>query len=401
MIPRIYVALSGGVDSAVAAALLKRQGYEVVGVYMKNWADDFGISADCPWEKDVEDVKKVAEHLGIEWKVFNFEKEYKERILDYFFAEYKAGRTPNPDILCNNLIKFDLFAQRAFAEGATHIATGHYARRQSSQGFPWETQGELGLFTALDPQKDQCYFLQRLSSDQLNRALFPLGGYYKQEVRAMALDLGLPNAQKKDSQGICFIGDIDVRDFIRQHLSNNPGNIIESESGRVVGKHQGLWFYTIGQRQGIGVSSPDIPYYVVEKRKETNELVIAKGRENKLLRKQKLTLGALHSISGQFHEGQAVQVSLRYRENPIPAVIEEINNSNAVIVSQSNKGFWAPALGQGGLFYKNENVDKLAEKSDVEKNSDVLYKYFTDSGTRSRVRCLQVLGSGVVEGANE
>lgn len=398
---KIYVALSGGVDSAVAAALLKRQGYEVVGVYMKNWANDFGISADCPWEKDVEDVKKIAEHLGIEWKVFNFEKEYKERILDYFFAEYKAGRTPNPDILCNNLIKFDLFAQRAFAEGATHIATGHYARRQSNQGFPWEVQGELGLFTALDPQKDQCYFLQRLSSDQLNRALFPLGGYYKQEVRAMALDLGLPNAQKKDSQGICFIGDIDVRDFIRQHLHNNPGNIIESESGRVVGKHQGLWFYTIGQRQGIGVSSPDIPYYVVEKLSETNELIIAKGRENKLLRKQKLTLGGLHSISGQFQEGQPVRIALRYRENPIPAIIEKIDNGNAVIVSQPGKGFLAPALGQGALFYKNENVEKLTEKSDVEKNVDVLYKYFTDSGTRSRIRSLQVLGSGVVEGANE
>lgn len=396
---KIFVALSGGVDSAVAAALLKRQGYEVIGVYMKNWADDFGISAHCPWEKDVEDVEKIANHLKIEWKVYNFEKEYKGRILDYFFSEYQKGRTPNPDILCNNLIKFDLFAQRAFTEGATHIATGHYARRQSTQGFPWEKQEELGLFTALDPQKDQCYFLQRLTQGQLERALFPLGGFYKQEVRAMALDFELPNAQKKDSQGICFIGDIDVRDFIRQHLHNNPGSIVDSQTGKVVGEHQGLWFYTIGQRQGIGVSSPDIPYYVVEKRSSTNELIIAKGRENPLLRKAKIQLGALHSITGQFYEGQLVQAALRYREYPSDAKMETVGNESGVVVSQAERQFWAPALGQGVLLYKYENEKKLSEKRQLQLNIGDLYNYFTNGGTNSAIRYQQILGAGIIEGA--
>lgn len=393
---KIYMALSGGVDSAVAAALLVKAGYNVTGVYMKNWADNFGVSANCPWEQDVEDVRKVAETLGIPWKVYNFEKEYKERILDYFFAEYNAGRTPNPDILCNNLVKFDLFAQRAFSEGASHVATGHYARRQSLQGFPWEKQGELGLFTALDPLKDQCYFLQRLSSTQLEHALFPLGNFYKSEIRTLAQHFNLPNAAKKDSQGICFIGDIDVRDFIRQHLSTKPGNIIEYESGRVVGKHEGLWFYTIGQRQGIGVSSSDQPYFVVEKRQQTNELVIAKGHENSLLRKNIVNVTQLHVISGQFKEGQEVLVSLRYREVPIKAKLENILDDSAQLVSQNDRGFWAPAAGQGALAYMNESIDKLSEKAAVLENPSVLYKTFMGSETRAMVRELQILGGGLI-----
>ncbi|MCC7304045.1 tRNA 2-thiouridine(34) synthase MnmA [bacterium] len=393
---KIYVAMSGGVDSAVVAALLVKAGYDVTGVYMKNWADNFGISARCPWEDDLEDVKKVAEHLGIPYRVYNFEKEYKERILDYFFAEYKAGRTPNPDILCNNLVKFDLFAERAFSEGATHIATGHYARREIDQGFSWEKQGKLGLYTALDSTKDQAYFLQRLSKEQLERAIFPLGNYYKSEVRALAKDFKLPNAEKKDSQGICFIGDIDVRDFIREHLQTNPGNIIDDETGLIVGKHQGLWFYTIGQRQGIGVSSASEPYFVVDKRSESNELVIAKGHDNLRLLKQEVRIGQIHAISGQFFEGQEVAVSLRYREKPLLAKIKNYVNGKGTLVSQTEKSFWAPAAGQGALLFNRENIENLSEKADKITNTQVLYKYFTESETRSGIRAVEILGGGVL-----
>jgi len=390
--------LSGGVDSAVAAALLIKAGYDVTGVYMKNWSNDLGISENCPWEKDVEDVRLVTEHLGIPWKVYNFEREYKERILDYFFAEYKAGRTPNPDILCNNLIKFDLFAQRAFSEGASHIATGHYARRESMQGFAWEKQGRLGLYTALDASKDQGYFLQRLSSTQLEKALFPLGNYYKSEARVMAKDLGLLNAAKKDSQGICFIGDVDVHDFIRKHLSVKPGNIVEQETGKRVGTHEGLWFYTIGQRHGIGVSSADIPYFVVEKRVATNELIIAKGHHNPLLQHIKIQVSQLHAISEPFYEEEEVLVSLRYREKPTKAKIEKLVNGTATLVSQETRKFWAPAAGQGALIYQSGDTQKLAEIVVKVGNPDGLYKYFTDSETRGCVRYIQILGSGIIEG---
>lgn len=393
---KIFVALSGGVDSSVTAALLTKAGYEVTAVYMKNWADNFGIDADCPWEQDLEDVRKVAEHLEIPWKVYNFEKEYKERILDYFFSEYKAGRTPNPDILCNNLVKFDLFAARAFAEGASHIATGHYTRRRNSEGFPWETSGELGLFTALDPAKDQGYFLQRLSKTQLERALFPLGNFYKSEVRVLAQHFQLPNADKKDSQGICFIGDIDVRDFIREHLHTNPGDIIDDQTGQKLGKHQGLWFYTIGQRQGIGISSAQEPYFVVEKKAETNDLIIAKGHNNPKLLKEKIQLVNLHKISGRFQEGQEVLVSLRYREKPLRAVLQNVTDETAELVSQQDRKFWAPAAGQGALLYENANVEILSEKSTLGLSPEVLYQNFTSSETKREERSIEILGGGTV-----
>ncbi|WKZ24242.1 MAG: tRNA 2-thiouridine(34) synthase MnmA [Candidatus Dojkabacteria bacterium] len=394
--PTIYVALSGGVDSAVAAALLVHAGYPVVGVYMKNWADNFGVSARCPWEEEVADVEKVATHLGIPWKVYNFEKEYKARVLDYFFSEYKAGRTPNPDIFCNNLIKFDSFAQRAREEGAAYIATGHYARRRSMSEFPWEASGTLGLFTALDATKDQGYFLQRISAEQLQRATFPLGNYYKKEVRILAQHFGLPNATKKDSQGICFVGDIDVRDFIREHLDTNPGDIVDIQSGDVVGRHQGLWFYTIGQRQGIGVSSTDAPYFVVKKEPSSNQLYIAQGHDNAHLLKENIAVAQLHSISEQFYEGQEVMVALRYRERPYRATITNFVNDRAMVVSQDSRMFWAPAEGQGVMICEGEKEDKYAEKTQVSSSASDLYKYFTGNETRTEIREVEILGGGIV-----
>lgn len=391
--------MSGGVDSAVCAALLVKAGFDVTGVYMKNWADNFGVSSRCPWEADVEDVKKVAEHLGIPWKVYNFEKEYKERILDYFFAEYKAGRTPNPDILCNNLIKFDLFAGRAFQDGASYIATGHYARRQSTDGFSWESTGELQLRTAIDGNKDQGYFLHRLSLQQLQRAIFPLGNFYKPEIRILAREFNLPNAEKKDSQGICFIGDIDVRDFIREHLQTNPGIVVDVDSGKVIGKHEGLWFYTIGQRHGIGISSAEEPYFVVGKKNESNELLVGMGHEHPLLRTEKVNVTNLHHIGSEFDDGQEVLVSLRYREKPLEAVLQITDPNNAVLVSQYSKKFWAPAAGQGALLYRKENLDiflQTAETLSKKPSGADLYKYFTGGETRDGIRNIQILGGGTI-----
>jgi tRNA-specific 2-thiouridylase len=390
---KIYVGMSGGVDSSVVAALLVQWGYDVTGVYMKNWSNNNGVSDTCPWEEDVAEVERVATHLGIPWKVYNFEKEYKERILNYFFAEYKAGRTPNPDILCNNLIKFDLFAQRAHAEGATHVATGHYARRHAPNYLPWETNGELGLYTALDGTKDQVYFLQRLSAEQLSSATFPLGNLYKKEVRELAKHFNLPNAMRKDSQGICFIGDIDVRDFIKSNLQKNPGDIVDVDQEKVLGRHQGLWFYTIGQRQGIGIASADEPYFVVGKNSEKNQLEVAKGHDNPLLRKQRVRVDDVHAIGNAFGESTDVLVSFRYRELPQPARLE-MTSQGAVLTATSEKKFWAPAPGQGVLIYKNEDIKQFDEVS--VGNSDVIAKIDTHFTGREVVRMVESIGSAII-----
>jgi tRNA-specific 2-thiouridylase len=397
---KIYVALSGGVDSSVVAALLVERGYDVTGVYMKNWSNNNGISDTCPWEEDVAEVEKVANHLGIPWKVYNFEKEYKERILNYFFHEYKVGRTPNPDILCNNLVKFDLFAKKVFAEGATHVATGHYARRQGTQGFPWEQTGELGLYTAIDSTKDQCYFLQRLSKEQLENALFPLGGLYKSEVRVLAKQFNLPNALRKDSQGICFIGDIDVKDFIRKNLQTNPGDIIDTDSGKIVGKHQGLWFYTIGQRQGIEIASSGEPYFVVGKNAVNNQLEIARGHEHHLLRKKIIKITDLHSMTEKIQDGQLLLAALRYREVPQLARIKILDDESAELVAMTEKLFWAAAPGQGVLLYEDTEVGKFAERREPvfsAVNAEVkqcIGEYFTVR--ESLERYVRIIGAATI-----
>jgi len=226
---KVFVGLSGGVDSAVSAYLLKEQGYDVTGVYMKNWSgDEFGIQADCPWEEDQKDAEAVCKHLGIPFRSLNFEKQYREKVVEYFFSEYEKGRTPNPDVMCNKEIKFKLFLEKAMDEGADFIATGHYARKL-------EVDGVNKMLKGVDSNKDQTYFLYNLTQSQLDKVLFPVGEIEKPEVRRIAEKAGLPNAKKPDSQGICFIGEINVLKFLMSKIPVKEGDIIDIDSGKVVG----------------------------------------------------------------------------------------------------------------------------------------------------------------------
>jgi len=272
----VFVAMSGGVDSSVAAALLKREGFDVVGVFMKNWSENIDGITYCTAEADFADVRAVCQRLGIPYYTFNFEKEYKKKVLDYFFAEYKAGRTPNPDVMCNKEIKFDLFLKKCLALGADFIATGHYARRVASNELRVTSDKknkttlaqysllntQYSLLKGNDPVKDQTYFLYNLTQKQLAKILFPVGKYSKKQARALARKFNLPTAEKKDSQGICFIGPIDVRTFLKTVIKTKTGKIVNQE-GKVLGAHEGAWFYTIGQRRVEGLAGQPHPLYVI------------------------------------------------------------------------------------------------------------------------------------------
>ncbi|NCU38277.1 tRNA 2-thiouridine(34) synthase MnmA, partial [Candidatus Saccharibacteria bacterium] len=259
---RIYVGMSGGVDSSLAAALLVEQGHEVTGVYMKNWSQDLP-GMRCPWAEDLADAKRVAVQLGIDFLVFDFEKEYKHHVVDYMILEYSAGRTPNPDIICNQEVKFKLFLNSALEKGADMIATGHYAVTKD------------GLLTmARDNNKDQTYFLYRVTSDALHHTLFPLGDYTKAEVRRMAEERELYTAQKKESMGVCFVGSVGMREFLGQYVTTQPGDIIDAQTGKVLARHDGAIFYTLGQRHGLDVGG-GLPYYVVGKSMDKNEVYVS------------------------------------------------------------------------------------------------------------------------------
>ncbi|MCW5626286.1 MAG: tRNA 2-thiouridine(34) synthase MnmA, partial [Burkholderiales bacterium] len=271
---RVVVGLSGGVDSAVAAWLLKDQGYEVIGVFMKNWEDD-DDDEYCSSRQDLIDAVSVADVLGIEVDAVNFSAEYKERVFAQFLAEYRAGRTPNPDVLCNAEIKFRAFLDHALAMGAEHIATGHYAGVR-------ETDGRFELLRAADGSKDQSYFLHRLNQQQLARTLFPLAGMLKRDVRALAERVGLPNHAKKDSTGICFIGERPFRAFLSRYMPTEPGDMV-TPAGAVVGRHTGLMYYTIGQRQGLGIGGQGLPWYVADKDMAGNRLVVVQGHDHPAL----------------------------------------------------------------------------------------------------------------------
>lgn len=296
----VYVGLSGGVDSSVTAALLKQQGYKVVGVFMKNWSQDLP-GMPCPWKEDYQDAKRVAVQLGIDFKMYDFETEYRQKVVDYMVAEYQAGRTPNPDIMCNQEIKFKLFAQAAFEDGADLIATGHYATTRDGK-----------LLTAKDSNKDQTYFLYRVTTDALQKTLFPLGDYTKPEVRELAKKFGLVTATKKESMGICFVGKVGIRDFLTYELGDQkPGAIID-EYGQKIGRHDGAIFYTIGQRHGLDVGG-GLPYYVTGKDMNKNEVYVTTKIDDTNLWAKKLKLTSLHWISQIPKDGQTVWVRTRHR----------------------------------------------------------------------------------------
>ncbi|MFN7836007.1 MAG: tRNA 2-thiouridine(34) synthase MnmA [Burkholderiaceae bacterium] len=291
---RVVVGLSGGVDSSVAAWLLKQQGFEVLGLFMKNWEDD-DRDDYCSTRQDLLDAVAVADRLGIDIEAVNFAAEYKDRVFSIFISEYAAGRTPNPDILCNSEIKFKAFLDHALRLGADHIATGHYARvRETAQGFE--------LLKALDDNKDQSYFLHRLNQAQLSKTLFPLGELRKPQVRALAAELGLANAAKKDSTGICFIGERPFREFLNRYLPTRPGPI-KDDQGRVIGEHVGLSFYTLGQRQGLGIGGQrggsGSAWYAARKDLPNNTLYAVQGHDHPWLWQTRLTADQAHEIGGR------------------------------------------------------------------------------------------------------
>lgn len=314
---KIVVGMSGGVDSSVAAYLLKQQGFDVLGVFMKNWEDatpepgyrQQETMAGCTWEEDFADVRAVCQQLDIPYTTFNFVEEYRDRVFDYFIAELKAGRTPNPDILCNQEIKFQLFLEKALRlEGVDGVATGHYAKI--------DNQGRL--CRPRDRNKDQTYFLYRLDRAVLPRVVFPLADLTKEEVRAIAKQQKFPNADKKDSTGICFIGNIDYKQFIDQYIEKRPG-VIQTLDGVVVGKHDGLHFYTIGQRRGINIGGTG-PYYVVKKDQEKNILFVTNNKDDSQLFQASCRVSDLHWLT-EFPLPKEADVQIRYRQQAQPAAV--------------------------------------------------------------------------------
>lgn len=304
---KVYVGMSGGVDSSLTAALLKEQGYDVTGVYMKNWTQDLpGLK--CPWADDLADAKRVAVQLGIDFKVFDFEKEYKHKVVDYMIEEYKLGRTPNPDIMCNQEVKFRLFLDAALEDGADMIATGHYARVEDGV-----------LKAAVDTNKDQTYFLYRVTGEALQKTLFPLGEFTKPEVREMAKERGLYTAGKKDSQGICFVGQIGIRDFLSQYVERVPGAIIDKQTGEKIGTHDGAIFYTLGQRHGLDVGG-GLPYYVVGKDMDKNEVYVSRDLQDKALWRQDIQLSSIHWINNAPADS-TYQIRVRHRAPLVNATL--------------------------------------------------------------------------------
>jgi len=306
---KIVVGMSGGVDSAVAALLLKRAGHHVVGLFMKNWEDD-DDGEYCSTREDLVDAAAAADRIGIDLEAVNFSAEYKDRVFAEFLREYAAGRTPNPDVLCNAEIKFKAFLDHALRLGAEKIATGHYARTDGIQ-----------LLKGKDAQKDQSYFLHRLNQTQLSRVMFPIGDMQKSDVRRIALEAGLPNHAKKDSTGICFIGERPFREFLNRYLPHKPG-LIKDPSGRALGEHVGLAFYTIGQRRGIGVGGPGDAWYVARKDLEKNELVIVQGHDHPLLLKKDLSASNTAWISGRPPQAPSSHsAKTRYRQADAPCTL--------------------------------------------------------------------------------
>lgn len=382
---RVVVGLSGGVDSSVTAHLLQQEGYEVIGLFMRNWHDEtVTLSNDCPWIDDSNDALLVAEHLGIPFQVLDLSKEYKERIVDYMFAEYEAGRTPNPDVLCNREIKFDVFLKAAMELGADYVATGHYCRKTTTE------DGIHHLLAGLDPNKDQSYFLCQLSQEQLAKALFPIGNLQKSEVRAIAKEIGLVTAEKKDSQGLCFVGKISLPEFLQQKLQVKHGKIIEINEldnqfvnysnipvnldnvielskefiysptmGLEVEKHIGAHYYTIGQRKGLHIGGRPNPSFVIGIDTETNTVYSGQKDDHPGLNKWALKIESkeMHWINPNFAmnigDVKAFDIRIRYRQALQKGTLTRLEDGYYILFDKKQRGI---APGQFAALYLQDEL---------------------------------------------
>lgn len=369
---RVVVGLSGGVDSSVAAYLLQQEGHEVIGVFMKNWHDtDVTISEECPWEEDSKDALLVADKLGIPFHTIDFSKEYYERIVSYMFREYESGRTPNPDVLCNREIKFDSFLKHAEKLGADYVATGHYCRkRESDTGFE--------LLAGKDGNKDQSYFLCQISQDQLAKALFPIGELEKPEVRRIAKEQDLVTAEKRDSQGLCFIGKVKLPDFLKQQLKEKKGNVVEimrdwsgfhrnlevteeyhftETDGKVIGEHIGAHFYTVGQRKGLNIGGYVNPLFIIQINTDTNTVYVGEGEDHKGLSRQGLLVREedIHWVKEvdrmKVGDSKHYSTRIRYRQPLFGATLTKLASGLEIKFDSPQK---AVAKGQFAAWYAGD-----------------------------------------------
>ncbi len=381
---KVVVGLSGGVDSSVAAYLLKEQGYEVIGMFMKNWHDDsVTISNECPWLDDSNDAIIVAQHLGIPFQAIDLSTEYKERIVDYMFAEYKSGRTPNPDVLCNREIKFDVFLDAALKLGADFVATGHYCRKGVLER---EGKSVYQLLAGKDPNKDQSYFLCQLKQEQLSKALFPIGELLKPEVREIAKKVGLATAEKKDSQGLCFIGKVHLPDFLQQRLEPKKGKVIEvpfdssifkngfsendfthisepyelkPELGEVVGEHNGAHYYTIGQRRGLNIGGYEKPLFVIGTDTEKNVIYTGSGEDHPGLYRKGLFIPNAdehwlrEDLKLSIGESKNYLARIRYRQPLEECILHKKEEGLYIIFDRPQRGV---APGQSAAWYEREEL---------------------------------------------
>jgi tRNA-specific 2-thiouridylase len=355
---KVVVGLSGGVDSAVSAYLLKEQGYEVIGLFMRNWDsaannDILGNPNDpndvCPQERDYQDAQAVANHLGIELHRHDFVDEYWDYVFTYFIDEYKKNRTPNPDILCNKYVKFAGFQKVAESLGADYFAYGHYARRRTENGKHY-------LLRGLDHNKDQSYFLSQLNQEQLSKSLFPVGELNKKEVRQIAFDQKIPTFDKKDSTGICFIGERDFKAFLQNYIFTKPGDI-ETLDGDVIGKHDGLMYYTIGQRKGLEIGGlkeyPNAPWFVIGKDVERNVLLAGQGKNHPHLFSNRVIVEGIHWISGEKMPSEfECQAKFRYRQKDHSVIVRQMDEDHVEVISHIPIKACTP--GQAAVFYDKE-----------------------------------------------
>ncbi|WP_311316003.1 tRNA 2-thiouridine(34) synthase MnmA [Caldibacillus thermoamylovorans] len=341
---RVVVGMSGGVDSSVAAYLLKQQGYDVIGVFMKNWddTDEFGV---CTATEDYEDVIRVCNQIGIPYYAVNFEKEYWDKVFTYFLDEYKAGRTPNPDVMCNKEIKFKAFLEHALKLGADYLATGHYAQVKF-------IDGEYKMLRGKDANKDQTYFLNQLSQEQISKVMFPIGHMDKKRVREIAKEAGLATATKKDSTGICFIGERNFKEFLSKYLPAQPGRM-ETLTGEMKGFHEGLMYYTIGQRHGLGIGGSGDPWFVVGKDLERNVLLVGQGYDNDALYSDAIIATNVSWVSDKEKPAQfSCTAKFRYRQPDHGVTVTLLGNSTARV--EFDEPIRAVTPGQAVVFYNGE-----------------------------------------------